>query len=160
MREIMTPTHRFERTQLISQPRPKVFAFFADAANLERLTPDFLHFRIQTRPPIEMRAGTQIDYELSLAGLPVRWRTRIVTWEPPLRFSDDQERGPYARWHHVHEFEALGEGTRMRDRVDYRLPFGPLGTLAHALWVRRTLERIFDHRRRVIEELFGAAPEA
>lgn len=137
-----------------------MFAFFADAANLERLTPDFLRFQIETPSPIEMCAGTRIDYRLSLMGLPVRWRTRISSWEPPQRFSDDQERGPYALWHHVHEFEAEGDRTRMRDRVDYRLPLGPLGTLAHALWVRRTLERIFDYRRRVVEELFGSAPES
>jgi ligand-binding SRPBCC domain-containing protein len=150
--------YRLERSQLIPRPRPEVFAFFADAANLERLTPDFLHFQIETPLPIEMRAGAQIDYRLSLLGVPVRWRTRIGSWEPPQSFSDDQERGPYALWHHVHDFEAVGEQTRMRDRVDYRLPLGPLGALARALWVRGTLERIFDYRRRVIEELFGTAP--
>jgi ligand-binding SRPBCC domain-containing protein len=158
MNEIMATTHRLERSQLIPRPLPEVFPFFADAANLERLTPRFLRFQIETPQPIEMRAGTRIDYRLSLLGLPVRWRTRISSWEPPHRFSDDQERGPYALWHHVHEFEAVGEHTRMRDRVDYRLPFGPLGALARALWVRGTLERIFDYRRLVIEELFGPAP--
>ena len=159
MSKLVAQTHRLERSQLIPRPQPEVFAFFADAANLERLTPDFLRFRIETPLPIEMRAGARIDYRLSLGALPVRWRTRISSWEPPLRFSDDQERGPYALWHHVHEFEAVGDQTRMRDRVDYRLPFGPLGALAHVLSVRRTLERIFDHRRRVIEELFGVARE-
>jgi len=159
MSKLVAQTHRLERSQLIPRPQPEVFAFFADAANLERLTPDFLRFRIETPLPIEMRAGALIDYRLSLGALPVRWRTRISSWEPPLRFSDDQERGPYALWHHVHEFEAVGDQTRMRDRVDYRLPFGPLGALAHVLSVRRTLERIFDHRRRVIEELFGVARE-
>lgn len=155
----MTEPYRLERSQLIPRPRSEVFAFFADAANLERLTPDFLRFKIETPLPIDMRAGAQIDYRLSLMGVPVRWRTRIGSWEPPERFSDDQERGPYALWHHVHEFEAVGGQTRMCDRVDYRLPLGPLGALARALWVRGTLERIFDYRRRVIEELFGSAPE-
>jgi hypothetical protein len=149
--------YQLERSQWIPRPRPEVFAFFADAANLERLTPAFLRFQIETPLPIEMRAGALIDYRLSLMGLPVHWRTRIGSWEPPHRFSDDQERGPYALWHHVHEFEAVDDGTRMRDRVDYRLPFGPLGALAHALSVRRTLERIFDYRRQVIEELFGTS---
>jgi ligand-binding SRPBCC domain-containing protein len=155
----MAKTYRLERTQLIARPLTEVFAFFADAANLERLTPDFLHFQIETPLPIEMRPGAQIDYRLSLLGIPVRWRTRISTWEPPLCFSDDQERGPYAFWHHVHEFESVGAQTRMRDRVDYRLPVGPLGALVHAIWVRHMLERIFDHRRRVIEALFGSVPE-
>ena len=148
--------YRLERTQLIMHPLLEVFAFFADAANLERITPAFLHFEIETPLPIEMRVGAQIDYRLSLGGLPVHWRTRISSWEPPHRFSDDQERGPYALWHHVHEFEAVGAGTRMRDTVDYRLPFGALGTLVHVLWVRRTVERIFEHRQRVIAELFGS----
>jgi len=156
---IVAYNYRLERSQLIARPQRELFAFFADAANLERLTPDFLRFQIETPLPIEMRAGALIDYRLSLAGLPVRWRTRISSWEPPHRFSDDQERGPYALWRHVHEFEAVGDGTRMHDRVDYRLPFGPLGALAHLLSVRRTLERIFDHRRKVIEELFGIAAE-
>jgi ligand-binding SRPBCC domain-containing protein len=151
------PAHRLERTQLIPRPLHEVFAFFSDAANLERITPAFLHFKIETPLPIEMRAGAVIDYRLSLGGLPVHWRTRIASWEPPHRFTDDQERGPYALWHHVHEFEAIGAATRMRDTVDYRLPFAALGTLVHTLWVRRTVERIFAHRQRVISELFGAA---
>ena len=155
----MAYTYRLERSQLIPRPRDEVFRFFSDAANLERLTPDFLRFQIDTPLPMKMCAGALIDYRLSLAGLPVRWRTRIGSWEPPQRFSDDQERGPYALWHHVHEFESAGDRTRMHDRVDYQLPFGPLGALAHALAVRRTLERIFDYRRQVIEELFGATPE-
>jgi ligand-binding SRPBCC domain-containing protein len=153
----MTTTFRLERTQLIRRPPIEVFGFFSDAANLERITPDFLHFRIETPLPIEMRAGARIDYRLSLGGLPVRWRTHISSWEPPHRFSDDQERGPYALWHHVHEFQAHGDGTCMKDSVDYRLPFGPLGQVVHALWVRRSVERIFDHRRRVIEQLFPGA---
>jgi len=160
MSKLVAQTHRLERSQLIPRPQPEVFAFFADAANLERLTPDFLRFRIETPLPIEMRAGALIDYRLSLGALPVRWRTRISSWEPPLRFSDDQERGPYALWHHVHEFEAVGDRTRMHDRVDYRLPLGPLGALAHLLSVRRTLERIYNHRGKVIEELFGTSPAA
>lgn len=154
----MPTSHRLEQSQLIQRPLLEVFAFFSDAANLERITPAFLHFRIQTPLPIEMRSGTQIDYTISIAGVPLRWRTRIASWEPPLRFIDDQERGPYALWHHTHEFEPVGDSTRMRDTVDYRLPFGPLGALVHALWVRRTVEHIFEHRQRVIEELFGGKP--
>jgi ligand-binding SRPBCC domain-containing protein len=154
----MAVSYRLERTQDIPRPREEVFAFFADAANLEVITPASLHFQILTPLPIEMRTGAQIDYRLSLSGVPVRWRTRIASWEPPLRFIDDQERGPYALWHHTHEFEAIGNGTRMRDTVEYRLPFGPLGSLAHALWVRRTVEGIFDYRRQFISEKFGPSP--
>ena len=127
-----------------------MFAFFSDAANLEAITPPFLRFRIITPPPIEMRAGTRIDYELSLWGLPVRWRTRITCFEPNRRFVDEQEAGPYAYWHHLHEFEADGDRTRMTDEVSYRLPFGTLGALAHPLWLERQLADIFDYREQAI----------
>jgi ligand-binding SRPBCC domain-containing protein len=98
-----------------------------------------------------MRTGTLIDYRLRLHGVPVRWRTRIEAWEPPERFVDVQVRGPYALWEHTHTFEPDGaHAVVIRDRVRYALPFGPLGRLAHALFVRRDLERIFDHRRRAV----------
>ena len=94
-----------------------------------------------------MRAGTLIEYRLRLHRVPVRWLTRIEVWEPPERFVDVQVRGPYRSWHHEHLFTPAGDGTTlMRDRVDYELPLGPLGDLAHTLFVERDLRRIFDHR--------------
>jgi ligand-binding SRPBCC domain-containing protein len=153
-------SHVLERTQLIPRPRPEVFAFFADAHNLERITPPTLHFRICTPSPIEMRAGTLIDYRLSLFGVPFRWRTLIEAFEPETRFVDVQLQGPYRRWHHAHAFEDAPGGTLMRDRVEYELPLGPLGGLAHALLVRRQLRAIFDHRREAIARLFPGAPPA
>src|SRR6187402_3139844 len=121
--------YRLTRSQLITRPLPEVFAFFSAAENLEAITPAFLRFRVATPLPIEMRAGTRIDYRLSLWGLPMRWRTKITSWEPDVRFVDEQESGPYTLWQHLHEFEALADGTRMRDSVDYQLPLGPLGSL-------------------------------
>jgi ligand-binding SRPBCC domain-containing protein len=149
----MPKPHRLTRTQLVNRPLHEVFAFFADAANLEALTPSFLRFRILTPMPLEMRAGAQLDYQLSLFGVPVRWRTRITDWQPGKRFVDEQESGPYALWRHTHEFEAQGSSTLMRDVVDYAEPLGPLGSLAHVLFVRRTVGRIFDFRRGAIERL-------
>ncbi len=143
-----------ERTQLVPRPREEVFAFFEDAANLERITPPALRFRIVTPEPIAMGQGTLIDYRLRLFGLPLRWRTLIERYEPPLRFVDLQLSGPYRLWRHLHEFEAVPGGTLMHDRVEYALPFGPLGRAAHAVAVRRTLAHIFDHRRDVIARLF------
>lgn len=147
--------HRLERTQELRRPLDEVFAFYADAANLEAITPPFLRFRILTPAPIAMRPGARIDYALSLFGMPLRWRTRIAVWEPGVRFVDEQERGPYALWRHTHSFEARGGATVVRDVVEYALPLGPLGALAHALLVKRTLRRIFDHRteatRRLVE---------
>jgi hypothetical protein len=137
----------------VRRPLPEVFGFFSDAANLDALTPPFLHFRILTPMPIELRAGARLDYQLSLFGVPVRWRTRITAWQPGERFVDEQESGPYAIWRHTHEFEARGSSTLMRDVVDYSLPLGPAGAVAHALFVRRTLERIFDFRRDAVARL-------
>lgn len=149
-------THVLERIQLVPRPRAEVFAFFADAHNLERITPGFLRFRIVTPDPIAMHAGTRIDYRLSLFGVPFGWRTLIEVYEPGRRFVDVQLAGPYRRWRHLHAFEDAPGGTRMLDRVEYELPLGPLGDLAHALVVRRQLRTIFDHRRRVIDALLGA----
>jgi ligand-binding SRPBCC domain-containing protein len=147
--------HLLERVQTIPRPLGDVFRFFADAFNLEAITPPFLRFRVVTPPPIVMAAGTLIDYRLRLFGLPFRWRTRIEQFEPEAGFVDVQLRGPYRMWHHTHAFEALGATTRMRDRVRYVLPLGPLGRLAHAALVRRTLDAIFDYRRDRISELFA-----
>lgn len=156
----MGRVHRLVRTQVVPRPRETVFAFFADASNLGAITPAFLRFRILTPTPVEMRAGAQIDYALSLFGIPLRWRSRITVWEPGERFVDEQESGPYAYWHHAHEFEPDGAATLVRDVVDYALPMGPLGSLAHALFVRRTLERIFDDRREAIRRRFDARESA
>jgi ligand-binding SRPBCC domain-containing protein len=152
----MSTVHRFERSQSIERPLSEVFAFFSDATNLEAITPPFLHFRIVTPTPIAMRAGAHIEYRLALWGLPLRWRTRISVWEPDVRFVDEQIDGPYAYWHHLHEFRADGEATLMRDELSYALPFGPLGGIAHAVWVKRQLRTIFDYRAGAIERLLPA----
>ena len=144
------------RTQLVARPLDEVFAFFADASNLEALTPGFLHFRFLTRLPVEMRVGTRIDYSLSLFGIPVRWRTRIAEWQAGMRFIDVQEYGPYRYWRHTHTFEGFGRSTLVSDLVEYVLPFGPAGALAHALFVQRLLRRIFDFRRDAIQAQFAA----
>jgi len=144
-----------ERTQFIARPRDEVFAFFADPRNLERITPAPLRFRIVSPPPIEVRSGTLIDYRLRLHGVPFRWRTRIERVDPPHAFVDTQLVGPYRRWEHLHEFTEVDGGTEMRDRVEYTLPFGPLGHLARLLLVRGALEGIFDFRRDAVRELLS-----
>jgi ligand-binding SRPBCC domain-containing protein len=136
---------------LLPRRREEVFPFFADARNLERITPPWLRFRILTPGPIEMREGALIDYRLRIRGVPVRWRTRIAAWEPPYRFVDEQVRGPYRRWVHEHTFEATDGGTLCRDRVRYAVPGGAL--VARAL-VRPDVERIFAYRRDVLTALF------
>jgi ligand-binding SRPBCC domain-containing protein len=149
-------TYFLERSLLIPRPREEVFAFFADALNLERITPPFLRFHILTPPPIAMHTGTLIDYELRLYGVKFKWKTRIEGFQPPHFFVDAQLKGPYRQWVHRHTFEEVQGGTLMRDRVEYALSLGPLGALAHALMVRRSVEKIFAFRNQTIAGIFGA----
>lgn len=144
-----------KREQFLPVPPAKAFEFFADASNLEAITPPWLRFRIATRGQIDMRPGTLIEYRLRLHGLPVRWLTRIEFWEPGRGFTDVQICGPYRLWHHTHIFEPYEDGTRMRDTVRYALPLGLLGRLVRALVVRRDLERIFDFRRDAVAARFA-----
>lgn len=149
--------HRLDRSQWIPRSRQEVFDFFSDAGNLESITPPFLRFRILSRMPVEMRIGASLEYSLALFGIRFRWRTRIAHWEHAVGFVDEQVRGPYALWRHTHVFKDEGEGTIMNDTVEYALPLGILGRLARWLFVRRTLDRIFDYRRDVIARRFGEA---
>jgi ligand-binding SRPBCC domain-containing protein len=145
--------HVLMREQRLTGSPGEVFPLFADARNLERITPPFLTFRVLTPGAPAMRAGTELDYQLRLHGLPLRWRTRIEVWDPPRRFADRQLAGPFRLWHHTHDFEPDGDGTRMRDLVRYALPLGPAGAAAHAAFVRQDLARIFDFRRVAVEQL-------
>jgi ligand-binding SRPBCC domain-containing protein len=156
----MGRSHRLERVQRVPRPLDEVFAFFGDAYNLEAITPAFLGFRVLTPPPIAMRPGTLIDYQLRLFGVPFSWRTRIEVFEPGRRFVDVQLRGPYRRWHHHHEFVPVGTATLVVDVVDYELPLGPLGALAHPSFVRPVLERIFEHRRAALAQRLRPGPSA
>lgn len=147
--------HQLQREQVLGHPVDEVFDFFAQAGNLERITPLWLSFTVLTPEPIAMRTGALIDYRLRVHGVPLRWTSRIEEWEPGRAFVDRQLRGPYALWHHRHTFEPAGAGTLVRDRVDYALPVGRLGDLAHPLFVRRDLERIFAHRQAAVERLLA-----
>jgi len=140
------------REQELPGTPDEVFPFFAEARNLESITPPFLSFHVVSAD--EMRVGALIEYRLKLHGIPIRWLTRIEEWEPGVRFVDMQLTGPYRLWHHTHEFRpAPGGGTVMTDTVRYALPLGPLGALAHRVLVRRDVERIFDFRARAVPAL-------
>lgn len=147
--------HLLHREIVLPRPLAEVFPFFAEAQNLERITPPFMRFSILTPQPIAMRAGTVIDYRIALGGVPMRWRTLIESFEPGVQFVDVQLRGPYKLWRHTHRFFDEGGNTRMTDDVEYEVGFGPLGEVARWLFVGRTLERVFDYRSRVIGEQFG-----
>lgn len=146
-------TRTFEVEQWLPLPREEVFGFFADAGNLDAITPPWLHFQIETPLPLAMGEGTLIDYRLKLHGLPIRWRTAITLWQPPFAFVDEQLRGPYRKWVHRHEFEERDGGTLMRDRVDYAVPGWILEPVVHRLFVGPDLKAIFAYRQQRIREL-------
>ncbi len=144
--------HTFKTVTHIPLAPEEVFSFFSAAENLERITPPELRFSILTPLPMEMGRGALIDYRLRLQGIPFLWRTEISEWDPPRAFTDQQIKGPYHTWIHRHTFEAVETGTRMTDRVDYRLPLWPFGEFALP-FVRRRIQRIFAYRGEVIQQL-------
>lgn len=134
-------TFNIQKEILIQKSLKDVFDFFSNAANLQKLTPSWLHFEILTPLPIQIQKGTLIDYRIRIHRLPVKWQTKITKWEPPFRFIDEQIKGPYRLWIHEHRFEETPEGVKVTDIVEYAPPFG---WLANELFVKHDLKRIFD----------------
>ncbi len=150
------PAHELIFEQWVPRTPDEVFPFFSDARNLEKITPDFLAFKVLDVTPEPVREGTIINYKLTLRGVPLRWQSVIEEWSPGRRFVDRQTRGPYETWHHTHEFEPSRGGTILRDRVRYAVPLGVVGETVAGGFVRRDVERIFAHRHATIEKLFGS----
>ena len=147
------PEHILKCSLTLDLPRVQVFDFFADAGNLERITPPELKFEIITSQPIEVKKGALIDYRLKLRGFPLTWKTIISIWSPPVEFVDEALESPYRQWIHRHTFTELEPSkTLIEDEVRYRLPFAPLGDLAH-WFVRRELDHIFDFRQKAVAEI-------
>ena len=146
-------TFRLVASMEIPHRPPEVFEFFADAYRLEVITPPFLRFHVLTPPPIHMEVGTRIDYRLRVRGLPLRWTSEITAWEPPVRFVDEQVRGPYRLWVHEHRFTSTTPGTLIEDDVCYSMPGG---AAANQVIVARDLRAIFEYRRSRLQELMAA----
>jgi ligand-binding SRPBCC domain-containing protein len=149
--------YRLQSEIIIPRSIEEVFAFFSDAANLERLTPPWLNFQILTPQPIEMRPGRLIDYKLRIRGVPVRWQSEITEWNPPYSFADESRRGPYRYWRHQHRFDGCDGGTRVVDDAHYDVPGG---ALVHWLVVKRDVRKIFEYRLRTLQEIFPAIAPA
>ena len=143
------------RSLTLELPRRQVFDFFADAKNLERITPPELKFHIITPSPIEIKKDALIDYRLKLRGVPLTWKTIISVWNPPFEFVDEALKSPYKQWIHKHTFTEIEENkTLIEDEVRYRLPLAPISNLAH-WFVRRELNYIFDFRQQAVMEILG-----
>jgi len=147
----MAKTHRFKTSMTLPFGLRETFAFFADASNLEKITPPELSFHILTPQPIDIIEGSEIDYQLRLYGLPLSWRARITNWNPPHRFVDEQIQGPYRLWVHLHRFYQQNGSTKVVDEVRYQLPLWPLGEVVYPL-VAAQLRRIFRFRKQAIGE--------
>lgn len=145
------PMRMLHAETVVAADLVSTFAFFANAQNLERLTPPWINFRIRTPLPIEMRAGTVIDYEIVLHGTPLPWRTLIEVWEPGVRFVDRQIAGPYLWWRHEHRFAALANGTSVVDDVEYVPRLAPVTSRL----VERDVSRIFAFRQQSLPELLS-----
>lgn len=150
------PFLQFQMEQWTPQPVQKIFSFFSDSKNLELLTPDHLSFKVLSQSTEKIEEGTRLDYKLSLHGIPFRWQSKITDWNPDARFSDHQTKGPYSLWEHTHEFEEKNGGTLIRDKVNYKVPFGIPGEMLAIDFVQNDLQKIFNYRRKKIKELFGA----
>ena len=145
--------HILTRKLTLDLPREKVFDFFADAGNLEKITPPELQFQIITAQPIGIKKGALIDYRLKLRGFPLTWKTIISVWNPPFEFVDEALKSPYKQWIHRHTFTEIEKNkTLIEDEVRYRLPFEPFGDAAHFI-VRRELNYIFDFRQKEVNKI-------
>ena len=146
--------YRMRAQCIVSRELDEIFAFFADAVNLERLTPPWIRFQVLTPQPIAMSVGLLIDYKLRIRGMPMRWQSEITAWEPQTYFVDEQRRGPYTFWRHEHRFKLCAEGTRVFDDVYYGVPGG---AIVHALVVRRDINSIFRFRQHALSRIFPAS---
>lgn len=139
--------------QFIPKKPEEIFPFFSDEKNLEKITPAFLHFKVLKKTTHQIEENTLIDYRLKIYGIPFYWQTRILNWEPPIRFVDTQVKGPYQKWHHTHLFTPLAHGTLMTDHVHYKVPLGLIGDVFVSYKILSDVKKIFSYRKEIIYKL-------
>jgi ligand-binding SRPBCC domain-containing protein len=145
--------------QWIPQPINEAFAFFKEATNLEKITPDEMNFKVLKQSTENIEEGTVLNYSLSVHKIPMRWKSKITHWNPDSKFSDVQLNGPYDYWVHQHEFEEKDGGTLIKDHVRYKVPVGLAGDLIANRFIRNDLEKIFTYRQKKINEMFNKIPK-
>jgi ligand-binding SRPBCC domain-containing protein len=150
--------YELKRSVTIPAPIEVVFSFFSNCENLNLITPSWLGFKILTPLPVKMEKNALIDYSIKLLGFRMSWHTEITVWQPPVKFTDRQIKGPYRVWEHAHLFEEKGEETQMEDVIRYAVPGFVLSPLIHFLFVRPRLEGVFDYREAAILEYFSRRP--
>jgi ligand-binding SRPBCC domain-containing protein len=149
------PHYQLRCEMIVPKPVGEVFEVFENPYNLAIITPPWLHFLVTSKQKVDMRLGAEIDYRFRWLGVPMYWRTRITAYAPPKKFIDEALKSPYVFWRHLHTFEEVPGGTLVRDQVDYQLPFGALGRMAHAIAVRRNLLAIFTFRQKALNRHWG-----
>lgn len=133
----------------------EVFGIFEDPYNLAKITPSWLSFEVVSRNRVEMKQGAEIEYRIRWLGVPVHWKTIITEYRPPHLFVDEQANGPYSYWQHRHTFTEAGQGVVIGDHLEYALPLGILGRLAHGVMVGNQLRSVFEYRQERLAEIFG-----
>jgi ligand-binding SRPBCC domain-containing protein len=139
---------------VVQRSLAEVFCVFENPYNLAKITPPWLSFRVNSKEKVEMKKGAEIDYRIKWLVFPFRWKTIITEYRPPFLFVDEQAKGPYAYWRHRHTFTDTGKGVEIGDRLEYTLPLGVLGRVAHALIVKKQLRGVFEYRQRQLTEMF------
>ena len=149
--------YQYTSRQKLTTTMEEAWTFLSDPKNLKRITPDYMGFDIISGAERKMFPGQIIQYRLTpILGIPFRWVTEITHVQKGDFFVDEQRFGPYTFWHHKHFIKKTADGVVMEDIVDYKLPLGPLGWLAHALFVRTKVKQIFDYREKALNEIFNS----
>lgn len=146
--------HKLESYQFIDKPLEEVFNFFSNPHNLKKITPHDINFRVIEMTTEKIQKDTIIEYRLNKYEIPMKWKSLISEWNPPYKFVDIQEYGPYKYWHHTHQFIPIKNGTIIVDKVNYTLPLGPLGDIANFLFVKKDIQNIFNFRKKVLGNIF------